>query len=138
MDRFCGYTVTLSWLHHAAKVNKFPWANGPAIEIQTAHEYYRRLQACGPLRLRDGKINEYFGFIFILGKNNSDLNSIPADQKKRLEAVFGCSPRLFIKKGDEPGYYTAVSPDGAELGITVLTGSILRANIPITPSEEEE
>ncbi|KAG8741277.1 hypothetical protein FRC10_003025 [Ceratobasidium sp. 414] len=74
---------------------KYPFAQGGGAGLFMAFKIFDGLEIFGPLRVMAGRVNSEYGLIFVLGRDDAPLESIPIELKTPLEEMHGHPPRLW-------------------------------------------
>ncbi|KAG8743524.1 hypothetical protein FRC10_011915 [Ceratobasidium sp. 414] len=94
-NHFWGYFASHENLREIAAKNKLPFAHKDAASTRMAYEVFYQLESLGPLRVMSAQRNDQRGYVFVLGEDNSDLESIPNELKDRMEEMYHYLPRLW-------------------------------------------
>ncbi|KAG9077564.1 hypothetical protein FS749_010537 [Ceratobasidium sp. UAMH 11750] len=89
---------------------------------------FDRLEVYGPLCVMCGAINNDFGMVFVLGRDNDPLESIPKELIENAEQTFGYPIRLFTWDKEKQKYTTERLGAPNEVD-TLWRGTLQRSNL---------
>ncbi|KAG8743523.1 hypothetical protein FRC10_011914 [Ceratobasidium sp. 414] len=92
---FWGYFASHANLRDVAAESKLPFAHKDAASTRMAYEIFYQLESFGPLRVMSALRNDQRGYVFVLGEDDADLESIPNELKDRMEKMYHYPPRLW-------------------------------------------
>ncbi|KAG8742011.1 hypothetical protein FRC10_002087 [Ceratobasidium sp. 414] len=119
---FWGYPAADAVLAATADSYDYPFARRGGAGLYMAFRIFEGLEVFGPLRVMSGQINDEDGIVFVLGRDNDSVDSIPSELRAPLEQMYGHPPRLFTQKEDTPemGIFTAPRVGGDDGEVDVL------------------
>ncbi|KAG8742013.1 hypothetical protein FRC10_002089 [Ceratobasidium sp. 414] len=116
---FWGYPAPEDRLTATAIRYNYRFAHGGGAGLFMAFKIFDGLEIFGPLRVMSGRLNADQGVVFVLGRDNSSMDSIPNELRAPLEEMFGYPPRLFTWEEDK-GMFTSPRVDGDDGEVDVL------------------
>ncbi|KAG8681238.1 hypothetical protein FRC08_015768, partial [Ceratobasidium sp. 394] len=94
-NHFWGYFASHENLRDVATKSKLPFAHKNAASTRMAYEVFYQLESLGPLRVMSALRNDERGYVFVLGGDDADLQSIPKELRDCMEKMYNYSPRLW-------------------------------------------
>ncbi|KAG8706282.1 hypothetical protein FRC08_001162 [Ceratobasidium sp. 394] len=129
-NKFWGYPAPDAHLIATAKSYNLRFANNPGHTCSgpMADLMFDRLEVYGPLCVMCGAINNDFGMVFVLGRDNDPLESIPKELIENAEQTFGYPIRLFTWDKQKQKYTTERLGAPNEVD-TLWRGTLQRSNL---------
>ncbi|KAG9084903.1 hypothetical protein FRC06_003837, partial [Ceratobasidium sp. 370] len=116
---FWGYPALEDKLTATAIRYNYPFAHGGGAGIFMAFKIFDGLEVFGPLRVMSGRLNADHGVVFVLGRDNAPIDSIPNEIRAPLEEMYGYPPRLFTWN-EGRCMFTSPRVDGGDGEVDVL------------------